>query len=63
LNSLKNSLSRFPGILSSQWNTKFDPVELIAKVSPTQITASRAQRPKLECPDLFQDEDSLGDTF
>jgi hypothetical protein len=66
LNSLKKSVSRFPRTLSSQWNatTKFDTVELIPKVSLTQITASRAQLPlKLECPDLFQDEDSFGGMF
>ena len=62
LNSLKKSVSHFPGILSSQWNvtTKFDPIELFPKVPLTQITASRAQLPKLKCPDLFEDEDSLG---
>lgn len=50
-------------ILSSQGNTKLDLVGLITRVSPTQITASRAQRSKLECPDLFQDEDSLRGMF
>ena len=61
LNSLKKSVSHFPGILSSQWNvtTKFDPVELFPKVTLTQITASKAQLPKLKCPDLFEDEDGL----
>jgi hypothetical protein len=65
LNSLKKSVSRSPGILSSQWNitTKFDPVEPIPAESLTQITASRAQLPKLECPNLFEDEDSPGGMF
>jgi hypothetical protein len=64
LNSPK-SVSLVSGVLSSAWNatTRSDPVELIYDVSLTEITASRAQLPKLECPDLFQDEDSLEDMF
>ena len=64
-NLLKTSASRFPRVLSSEWNeiTTFDPVALIHDVSLTEITASRVQLPKLECPDLFQDEDSLEDMF
>jgi hypothetical protein len=62
---LKKSVSRSPGVLSSEWNetATFDPVELIHDMSLTEITASRVQLPKLQCPDLFQDEDSLEDMF
>ena len=64
-NLLKKSVSRSPGVLSSEWNetATFDPVELIHDVSLTEITTSRVQLPKLQCPDLFQDEDSLEDMF
>jgi hypothetical protein len=57
LNSRKKSVSHSPGILLSQWNatTESDPVGLTP--TPTRITPSNAQPPKLECPDLFQDED------
>ncbi len=57
LNSRKISVSHSPGILLSQWNatTESDPVGLMP--TPTRITLSNAQPPKLECPDLFQDED------
>jgi hypothetical protein len=63
--SLK-SVSRVSRVLFSEGNatTKLDPVipvELIHDVSPTEITASKAQLPKLKGPDLFQDEDSLGE--
>lgn len=59
------SVSLVSGVLSSERNatTRSDPVELIYDVSLTEITASRAQLPKLEGPDLFQDEDSLEDMF
>ena len=59
LNSLKESVSRSPGTLLSQWNeiTESAPVGLVAKVSPTHITATKAQHPKLEFPDLFKDEE------
>lgn len=63
LNSLRESISRSPGTLLSQRNeiTESVPVE---KVSPTQITATKAQSPKLEFPDLFKDEeDSFGGAF
>ncbi|KAH9954273.1 hypothetical protein BC827DRAFT_970607 [Russula dissimulans] len=59
LNSPKTSIYRSPGVESTPWDiiTGFDPVEHISRVPRTQSTGS--QRPKLEGPDLFQDEDSL----
>ena len=62
-NSRKKSVSRSPGI--SQWNatTESDAVGLMPKVSPTKPPASKAQVPKLEFPDLFQDEDGFGGVF
>jgi hypothetical protein len=65
LNSLR-SISRSPRTLLSQRNeiTESVPVELVPKVSLTQITTMKAQRPKLEFPDLFKDEeDSFGGAF
>jgi len=52
--------------LLSQRNeiTESVPVGPVSKVSPTQITATKAQHPKLEFPDLFKDgEDSFGGVF
>jgi hypothetical protein len=66
LNSLKESVSSSPGTLLSQRNeiTESIPVGLVPKMSPTQITATKAQPPKLEFPDLFKDgEDSFGGVF
>jgi hypothetical protein len=66
LNSLKESVSRSPRTLLSQRNeiTESVPVGPVSKVSPTQITATKAQHPKLEFPDLFKDgEDSFGGVF
>ena len=59
LNLLNPSVSRSPGVESTLCDVMpgFDLVALISKVPPTQTTASRGQPPKLECPDLFQDED------
>jgi hypothetical protein len=62
LYSLKESISRSPGASLSQRNeiTESVPVGLV----PTQITATKAQHPKLEFPDLFKDEeDSLWGVF
>ena len=57
--NLKESVSRYPGTLLLRRNeiTGSVPVGLVPKVSPTQITATKAQRPKLEFPDLFKDEE------
>ena len=66
LNSLKESVSRSPGTLLSQRNEITESVlfELVPKVSSTQTTATKAQHPKLEFPDLFKDEeDSFGGVF
>lgn len=59
LNSPKESVSRSPGTLLSQRDeiTESVPVELVLKASPTQTTATQAQQPKLEFPDLFKDEE------
>ena len=62
LYSLKESISRSPGASLSQRNEMIGsvPVGLV----PTQVTATKAQRPKLEFPDLFKDEeDSLWGVF
>jgi len=66
LKSLKESVFPSPGTLLSQRNetTESVPVGLVTKVSPTQLTATHAQHPKLEFPDLFEDEeDSFGGMF
>ena len=62
LYSLRESISRSPGASLSQRNeiTESVPVGLV----PTQVTATKAQHPKLEFPDLFKDEeDSLWGVF
>ena len=49
-----------PGVLPTQWNAifGFDFASLVSKVSSTTQTAtSKRKLPKLECPNLFQDED------
>lgn len=54
------SVTRSPGVASTQSNVipEFDLTSLISKVSSTTQTAtSKGKLPKLECPDLFQDED------
>jgi len=62
LKSPKTSISCSPGVESTPWNTiGFDIAELISNLSRTRSTGS--QRPKLECPDLFLDEDSLEGDF
>ena len=66
LNLLDTSVSRPSGITSTPCDAiiESDPASLISKVPTTQATASREQRPRLECPDLFQDEeDSLTGIF
>jgi hypothetical protein len=55
-----------PGIASRPCDAiiEFDPATLMSKVPITRATALREQRPRLECPDLFQDEeDSLTGIF
>jgi hypothetical protein len=54
------SATRSPGVVSTQSNAipEFDLTSLISKISSTtQTTTSKGKLPKLECPDLFQDED------
>jgi hypothetical protein len=54
------SVPQSPGVVPTQWNAilGFDFASLVSKVSPTTQTAtSKRKLPKLECPDLFQDED------
>ena len=66
LKSLKESVFPSPGTLLSQRSetTESVPVGLVPKVSPTQIPATHAQHPKLEFPDLFEDEeDGFGGMF
>ena len=66
LDSLKEFLSPSPATLLSQWNETAESVsvELVLEVSPTETTATKAQHPKLEFPDIFKDEeDSFGAVF
>ena len=60
LNLQNTSVTRSPRVVSTQSNAipEFDLTSLISKVSSTTQTAtSKGKLPKLECPDLFQDDD------
>ena len=61
LNSPKEPVSRSSRTLSSQRDeiTESVPIGAISKVSPTQITVTKAQHPKLEFRDLFKDEEDI----
>jgi hypothetical protein len=67
LNSPTTSVSHTPEAMSRQSNTTavFDLAALIPKVPHNTYCRAGAQLPKLECPDLFHDddEDSLGGMF
>jgi hypothetical protein len=65
LNLLDISISQSPRVVSTQWNAmvELDLAPLVPKVPTTQATVPKGQRPKLECPDLFQDEDSFTGIF
>ena len=58
--NLRNTFVPHSGVVSTQRNAipEFDLASLLSKVSSTtQIVTSKGKLPKLECPDLFQDED------
>jgi hypothetical protein len=62
LNLQNTSVARSPGVrvVSTQSNVipEYDLTSLISKVSSTAPTVTaRGKLPKLECPDLFQDDD------
>ncbi|KAI0300750.1 hypothetical protein BC826DRAFT_1183456 [Russula brevipes] len=64
LNSPTTSVSHTPEVMSRP-TAEFDLAALIPKVPHNTHCRIEAQLPKLECPDLFQDddEDSLGGMF
>ena len=60
LNLRNTFVPHSPGVVSTQRNAipEFDLASLLSKVSSTtQTVTSKGKLPKLECPDLFQDED------
>lgn len=63
LDSLKESVSSATLLSQQNETSESISVEPVLKVFPTETTATKAQHPKLEFPDIFKDEDTFGGVF